>query len=62
VTDLNQATMYWIIEERFRKCVTERHKRGLRRHNENYKFKYNWRILNISWHLGCAISRQSYPV
>jgi len=22
--------------------------------------KFNWRILNIWWHLGCAKSRQSY--
>jgi len=24
--------------------------------------KFNWRILNISWHLGYAMSRQSYLV
>ena len=29
------------------KCVTERHKGGLRRNIENYKFKFHWRILNI---------------
>jgi len=25
-------------------------------------FMFNWRMLNISWHLGNAISRQSYLV
>ena len=29
------------------KCVTERHKEGVQRNNENYKFKFDWRILNI---------------
>ena len=30
-----------------KKWITERHKGGLRRNNETFNFKFDWRILNI---------------
>ena len=43
----NKATIYRIIQERSGKCVIERHKRGLQRNNESYKFKLNRRLFNM---------------